>query len=50
MRLRQDELQRPDDVRRDRQQPLAFDQRLAHQPELAIFEIAQSAMDQLGAG
>jgi hypothetical protein len=31
-------------------QPLALDQRLAHQPELAIFEIAQPAMDQLGRG
>ena len=33
-----------------RQQHLALEQRLAHQPELVIFEIAQAAMDQLGGG
>ena len=32
------------------QQHLALDQRLAHQAELVVFEIAQAAMDQLGAG
>ena len=48
--LGQDEGQRPDDVRRHVQQPLALDQRLSHQPELAIFQIAQTAMDQLGRG
>ena len=31
------------------QQDLALDQRLADQPELVIFEIAQAAMDQLAA-
>ena len=29
------------------EQHLALDQRLAHQPELVVFEIAQAAMDQL---
>lgn len=48
--LRKDEGQRPDDVRRHVQQPLALDQRLSHQPELTIFQIAQAAMDQLGRG
>ncbi len=32
-----------------REQHLALDQGLAHQPELVIFEIAQAAMDQLAA-
>ena len=48
--VRQDETQRPDDVGRRFQQPLALEQRLAHQAELVIFEISQAAMDQLGAG
>ena len=48
-RVRQHEAHRPDDVRRRAQQHLALDQRLAHQPELVIFEIAQAAMDQLAA-
>ena len=46
----QDEAQRPDDVRRGVQQALALEQGLADQAELVIFEIAQAAMDQLGAG
>ena len=50
VRLRQHEAQRPDDVRRHRPQPLALDQRLTHQPYLAIFQIAQAAVDQLGRG
>jgi hypothetical protein len=49
MQLRQHEAQRPDDVRRHAEQPLALDQRLAHQAEFAIFQIAQPAVDQLGA-
>ena len=48
--VRQDELHRPDDVRGDAQQALALDQRFAHQAELEEFEIAQAAVDQLGAG
>ena len=47
--VRQDEAHRPDDVRRRPQQHLALDQRLADQPELVIFEVAQAAMDQLAA-
>src|SRR5690606_9476473 len=45
--VRQNEAQRPRDVRRDAQQNLALDQRLAHQSEFAVFEIAQPAVDQL---
>ncbi len=37
-------------MRRDPQQHLALGQRLAHQPEGALREIAQPAMDQLGRG
>ena len=37
-------------MRRVAQQHLAFLQALAHQPELVILEIAQAAVDQLGAG
>ena len=47
--VRQDEPQRPHDVRRDAQQHLALHQRLAHQPELEVLEVAQAAVDQLGA-
>ena len=47
--VRQHEAHRPDDVRRGAQQHLALDQRLAHQPELVVFEVAQAAMDQLAA-
>ncbi len=45
--VRQYKSQRPDDVRRVRPQDLALDQRLAHQPELVVFEVAQAAMDEL---
>jgi hypothetical protein len=48
--MRQHEAQRPDDMRRTFQQHLALAQRLAHQAELVIFQIAQATMDQLGAG
>ncbi len=37
-------------MRRHAQQHLALIQRLAHQPEGAVLEIAQAAMDQLGGG
>ena len=46
--VRQNETQRPDDVGRDLPEDFALDQRLAHQPKLVIFEIAQAAMHQLG--
>ncbi len=44
---RQHEAQRPDQMRRRAQQHLALAQRLAHQPELALLQVAQAAMDQL---
>src|SRR3954468_10267258 len=44
----QDETQGTDDMRRDLPEDLALDQRLADQPELVIFQIAQPAMNQLG--
>jgi hypothetical protein len=47
--VRHHEAQRPHDVRRALEQHLAFLQRLAHQRELAVFEVAQPAVDQLGA-
>ena len=37
-------------MRRSLQQHLALDQRLAHQAELVVLEIAQAAMDELGRG
>src|SRR3546814_8892091 len=46
----QDEAQRLDDVRGDTPQDFALLQRLAHQREFIMFEIAQSAVDQLGRG
>ena len=44
--MRQDEAHRPDDVRGIAQKDLAFDQRLAHQPEGVMLQIPQPAMDQ----
>ena len=44
----QDETERPDDMRRDLPENFAFDQRLANQPELIIFQIAQPAVNELG--
>ena len=41
------EPQRPDHVRRSRPQHFPLLQRLAHQPEFVMFEIAQAAMDEL---
>src|SRR5699024_4933747 len=49
-RMRHDKAQRPDDMRRDAPEYFAFPQRLAYQAELVILQIAQTAMDQLGAG
>ena len=37
-------------MRRHAQQHLALDQRLAHQPEPAVLEIAQAPVDELGRG
>ena len=45
--MREDQAQRPYDVRRRAQQDLALLQRLADPPELVLFEIAQPAVDQL---
>ncbi len=50
LRVGQHEAQRPDDVRGDAPQHLALHQRLAHEAELAVFEEAQPAVDQLGGG
>ncbi len=44
----QNEPQRADDVRRHRHQHFALDQRLAHQAEFVMLEIAQAAVDELG--
>jgi hypothetical protein len=48
--VRQHETQRPDDVGRRAQQHLTLDERLTHQAELVVLEVAQAAVDQLGAG
>ncbi len=47
--VRQHERQRLDQVRRLREQHLALGERLGDQPEFVVLEIAQSAVDQLGA-
>ena len=47
--VRQDERKRIDEVRREPEQDLALGQRFAHQPELVVLEIAEAAVDQLGA-
>ena len=46
-RMRQHEAHGPDDVGRCIEQNLTLDQRLAHEPEFVVFEIAQSAVDEL---
>ena len=46
--VRQHESKRANDVGRDLPEDFALDQRLAHQAELVIFEIAQTAMHELG--
>ena len=48
--MRQHEPQRPDDVRRVREQDFPLFQGLAHEPEFVVFEIAQAPVDQLGRG
>ena len=47
--VRQHEAQRPDDVRGGRDEDLALAQRLAHEPEVVVLEVAQAAVDELGA-
>ena len=47
--VRHHEAQRPHDVRRTAQQPLALGQRLAHEAELVVLEVAQATVDELGA-
>jgi len=47
---RQDESHRPDDMGCGAQQHFPLLERLAHQVEFIMFKIAQTAMDQLGAG
>ena len=50
MRLvRQHELQRRDDMGRGAKKHFALGQRLGHEPELVVLEIAQTAVDQFGA-
>src|SRR6185436_13009428 len=47
--VRQHELQRLDDVRRQLKQYLALGQRFGDQAKFVVLEIAQAAVDQLGA-
>ncbi len=46
--IRQHETHRPTDVRHRAEQHFAFDQRLAHEAEFEIFQVAQPAVKQLG--
>ena len=46
----QDETQRPDDMRCRVEQHFALDQRLPHQAELVVLEVAQATVDQLARG
>ena len=46
--VRHHEAQRPHDVRRGLDQHLALGQRLAHQRELVVLQVAQPAVDELG--
>jgi hypothetical protein len=45
-----DKRERAHQMRRDAQQNLALGERLAHQPQPPLFEIAQAAVDELAAG
>jgi hypothetical protein len=47
--VRHHEAQRPHDVRRALEQHLALGKRLAHQRELVVLEVAQAAVNELGA-
>ena len=42
-----DDRQRADQMRRERDEQLALEQRLAHQPEVEVLEVAQAAVDEL---
>ena len=42
-----DERQRVDQVRRERDHELALEQRLAHEPEVEVLQVAQAAVDEL---
>ena len=46
--MRQDEAQRPDEMRRLAHEDLALAQGIAHQPHIEGLEITQPAMDELG--
>jgi hypothetical protein len=46
--MREDESQGLDDVRRGAEQDFALQQRFAHEPKLIIFQIAQTAVNELG--
>ena len=48
LRKRQDEAERPDDVRRIAPEHFALHQRFTHQSEFVIFEVAKPAMNELG--
>ena len=48
--MREHEAQRPDDVRGVAQQHLTLLKGVAHEPEIAVLEVAKPSMNQLGAG
>ena len=48
--MREHEAHRPDDVRGVAQEHRALAQGLAHEAEVAVLQVAQPAVDQLGAG
>src|SRR6516165_3072363 len=48
--MRQNETPRPYDMARALEQDLALAQRLAHQAQFAVFEIAQATMNELARG
>ena len=48
--MRQNEFQRPDDMRRGGEQQLALGQRLVHEAKFVEFQITQAAVDELGRG
>ena len=48
--VREHEAQRPDDVRGVAQQHLALLQRVAHEAKLALLQVPEPAVDELGAG
>ena len=44
---RDDERQRMDEMRRQRNEELALEQRLAHEPQIEVLQVAQAAVDEL---